>query len=81
MKHLWLLVLFCAWATALPTLSHAGIDQRKLGARYNVDNSNIGFRVYSSSATRIEVYVYLITTQPKPTFNNLSGIGGVRRAT
>ena len=25
--------------------------------------------------------VILITTHPKPTFNNLSGMGGVRRAT
>ena len=38
--------------------SYADIDGMKLGARYNTSASKVTFRVYSSRATRIEVYLY-----------------------
>ena len=38
--------------------AHAAIDAQQLGARYDTAQSNINFRVYSSRATRIEVWVY-----------------------
>lgn len=43
---------------SIPLSSHADIDSMKLGARYNASASEITFRVYSSRATRIEVYLY-----------------------
>ena len=36
----------------------AAIDAQRLGARYDATRSNIVFRVYSSRATRIELYLY-----------------------
>ncbi len=38
--------------------AHAAIDTRALGARYDAAQANIAFRVYSSRATRIEVWIY-----------------------
>jgi len=38
--------------------AHAAIDARRLGARYDAAGANVTFRVYSSSATRVEVDVY-----------------------
>jgi isoamylase len=37
---------------------HAAIDAHQLGARYDGTNSNITFKVFSSRATRIEVWIY-----------------------
>jgi hypothetical protein len=36
----------------------AAIDSPRLGARYDATSNNIVFRVYSSRATRIELYLY-----------------------
>ncbi|MEZ0471491.1 glycogen debranching protein [Luteimonas salinilitoris] len=38
--------------------AHAAINTHNLGARYDASQSNITFRVYSSRATRIEVWIY-----------------------
>ena len=38
--------------------AYAAIDSMSLGARYNVQKTNITFRVYSSQATRIMLYLY-----------------------
>jgi glycogen operon protein len=40
------------------TQTHAAIDQYALGARYDAAKTNITFKVYSSRATRIEVWLY-----------------------
>jgi len=48
-----LLALFVLSATA-----HAAIDAHKLGARYDATGANIEFKVYSSRATRMEVWIY-----------------------
>jgi isoamylase len=50
--------LWLALVIFLAANSYAGIDSMKLGARYNANASEITFRVYSSHATRIEVYLY-----------------------
>lgn len=39
-------------------LSLAQIDRLKLGARFSEDRSQVTFRVFSSRATRIELYLY-----------------------
>jgi glycogen operon protein len=39
-------------------LASAAIDAHQLGARYDGTQSNITFKVYSSRATRIEVWIY-----------------------
>ncbi|MGJ7900907.1 glycogen debranching protein [Lysobacter sp. 1R34A] len=38
--------------------ARAAIDAQQLGARYDASQSNLNFRVYSSRATRIEVWLY-----------------------
>jgi isoamylase len=53
-----LLIFFCALATALPS---SAIGTQRLGAVYSRDGSSVTFRVYSSRATRLEVWIY-----PKP---------------
>jgi len=40
------------------TAASASIDAYQLGARYDGTNSNITFKVYSSRATRVEVWIY-----------------------
>jgi glycogen operon protein len=47
------LVLLC-----FANVASAAIDAHQLGARYDGTNSNITFKVYSSRATRIEVWIY-----------------------
>ena len=49
-------VLSAGLVTAPP--ARAAIDAQALGARYDGTASNITFRVYSSTATRIAVYLY-----------------------
>ncbi|HEX2831453.1 MAG TPA: isoamylase [Thermoanaerobaculia bacterium] len=44
--------------TFASTSAFAAIDAYSLGARYDGTNSNITFKVYSSRATRIEVWIY-----------------------
>ncbi len=54
-------VLFAvAFLAALPT--QAAINSMNLGARYDASGSNIIFRVYSSRATRMDLYLYRVPT-------------------
>lgn len=51
--------LLALWCALLPvSLAQAAIDAQRLGAKYDSTRSNITFRVYSSRATRIEVWIY-----------------------
>jgi isoamylase len=52
-------LLLCA-SLAVGTLkpAHAAINSMSLGASYNAGNTDITFRVYSSQATRIALYLY-----------------------
>ncbi|HEU0306571.1 MAG TPA: hypothetical protein VFR30_06345, partial [Lysobacter sp.] len=45
------------WLAPAPSV-HAAINAQNLGAKYDGTQSNITFRVYSSRATRIEVWLY-----------------------
>lgn len=54
----YLLVLFALLLLVQPTNARAAIDAQNLGAKYDATASNITFRVYSSRATRIEVWIY-----------------------
>ncbi len=49
-----LLFLSLCWASLAP----AAINTHNLGAKYDATQANINFRVYSSRATRIEVWIY-----------------------
>jgi glycogen operon protein len=67
MRRLWK-ILFTV-ALVLPGLAvisappaSAGIDTQTLGGRYDGTQSNVTFRVYSSRAIRIDVYVYASPT-------------------
>lgn len=42
----------------LPARAFAAIDASQLGARYDATRSSITFKVYSSRATRLEVWIY-----------------------
>jgi isoamylase len=51
-----MLAALLAW---LPTgAAEAAINSQNLGAKYDATQANITFRVYSSRATRIEVWIY-----------------------
>ncbi|MGH8079556.1 MAG: hypothetical protein ACREP7_03200, partial [Lysobacter sp.] len=39
-------------------VAHAAIDAQQLGARYDAAQSNLNFKVYSSRASRVEVFLY-----------------------
>lgn len=44
---------------AAPALeARAAVDAQQLGARYDASQSNLNFRVYSSRASRVEVFLY-----------------------
>src|SRR6185503_6916818 len=43
---------------AAVTPARAGINSMNLGASYDAQQANVTFRVYSSTATRIMVYLY-----------------------
>lgn len=45
------------WLTPVPD-ARAAINAQNLGAKYDGTQSNIDFRVYSSRATRVEVWLY-----------------------
>ncbi len=45
-------------ALSIAANAFAAIDAYQLGARYDATQSNITFKVYSSRATRIEVWIY-----------------------
>ncbi|WCE04837.1 isoamylase [Pseudoxanthomonas sp. JBR18] len=46
----------------LPCRARAAIDANLLGGRFDASATNVTFRVYSSTATRIEVWVYASAT-------------------
>src|SRR4051794_18140608 len=50
--------LVCLLTALLPARAFAAIDASQLGARYDAARSNITFKVYSSRATRVEVWIY-----------------------
>lgn len=56
----WALTLGAAFLAALWTAptAHAAVDALKLGGRYDGTQANINFKVYSSRATRLEVWIY-----------------------
>ena len=52
-------LLACAGLAAIPAMpAHAAINSMSLGASYNAQKTQITFRVYSSQATRIVLYLY-----------------------
>ncbi|HEV8693024.1 MAG TPA: isoamylase [Lysobacter sp.] len=51
------LLALALWLAAVPGV-RAAINAQNLGANYDATQSNITFRVYSSRATRIEVWLY-----------------------
>ena len=53
------LLLACASLAVMPAMpAHAAINSMNLGASYNAQQTQITFRVYSSQATRIVLYLY-----------------------
>jgi glycogen operon protein len=46
----------------LSQVAHAAINPNQLGARYDASKTNVTFNVYSSRATRIELYLYSSAT-------------------
>ncbi|MBB5064121.1 isoamylase [Granulicella mallensis] len=52
------LALACASLAVLMTPAHAAINSMSLGASYNSSQTDITFRVYSSQATRMVLYLY-----------------------
>ncbi len=42
--------------------AYAAINPNKLGAAYDATKANVTFKVYSSKATRIELYLYNTAT-------------------
>ena len=56
------LLLAALLATLPAQTARAAINAQNLGAKYDATNSNITFRVYSSRATRIEVWIYKTAT-------------------
>ena len=52
-------LLGCAVLASVPVVpAHAAINSMSLGASYNAQQTSITFRVYSSTATRVVVYLY-----------------------
>jgi isoamylase len=52
-------MLVCAsLAVATMTSAHAAINSMSLGASYNAQKTDITFRVYSSQATYMKLYLY-----------------------
>jgi isoamylase len=51
-------VLVCASFAVTTKPAHASIDSMSLGATYNSSKTDITFRVYSSQATRMVLYLY-----------------------
>jgi isoamylase len=60
-------------------LAHAAINASNLGAAYDATKSSINFKVYSSRATRIDLYLYSAATgqQEKVSLPMTLGTGGV----
>ena len=56
--------VFVLWLASLPVI--AAIDAHALGARYDANQANITFKVHSSRATRIEVWIYKTASGAQP---------------
>lgn len=58
---------------------HAAINASKLGASYDATKANVAFKIYSSRATRIELYLYSTATgtAEKARYVMTLGTGGV----
>ena len=69
--------LLAACLSCLP--AHAAINASGLGARYDATKANVNFAIYSSRATRIELYLYSSAsgTQEKAVRAMTLGTGGV----
>ncbi len=69
-------VLGCA---LLASPAYAAINASKLGAAYDATKANVTFKVYSSRATRIELFLYSTATgsQEKARYVLTAGAGGV----
>ena len=52
------LCIVCVWGLCFSLGARGAIDAHQLGGRYNADQSSITFKVYSSRATRIEIWIY-----------------------
>jgi len=59
-RRILLAALFACAATAFPAL--AAINNPQLGAAYDASHANVTFKVYSSRATRIELWAYSSAT-------------------
>lgn len=61
----------------------AAINANKLGAAYDATKSNVTFKIYSSKATRIELYLYSTATgtAEKARYVMTAGAGGIWSAT
>jgi glycogen operon protein len=57
-KPLFIATLLCLSFYALGGGASAAINSANLGAKYDATGANISFRVYSSRATRMELYLY-----------------------
>lgn len=83
MKLHHLLMLAFSACTLFSTPAHAAINPNKLGASYDATKANVAFKVYSSRATRIELYLYSTATgsAEKARYVMTAGAGGVWSAT
>jgi isoamylase len=63
----------------LASPAHAAINASKLGASYDATKANVAFKVYSSRATRIELFLYSTATgtAEKARYPMTLGTGGV----
>ena len=52
----------CIAGALLGAPAWAAINPTKLGAAYDATKANVTFKVYSSKATRIELYLYSTAT-------------------
>jgi isoamylase len=78
--HIRSTLLACLCGLALLTSpARAAINASQLGASYDATQANVTFKVYSSRATRIEVYLYSTATgtAEKAHYVMTAGTGGV----
>jgi isoamylase len=63
----------------LASSAYAAINASSLGAKYDATKANVAFKVYSSRATRIELFLYSSATgtQEKARYVMTAGAGGV----
>jgi len=67
--------VFACGLTAIPAL--AAINSPQLGASYDAPHTNVTFKVYSSRATRIELWAYSTATgtNQRPTIATVRRFG------